>query len=175
MRRALVLSFFAAMLGGAIASAPACGSGGTTASSSSSSGAGGHAGGGGAGGGCSTSPEPSFKLAVRASKGYVPSDTTILVKWSAGTEPELRLDDPSTWKTLAEANLACSLDPKNPPKELDELDCEIWTSGATEIAISAKAYVGYDMTLTPTPATDQCMHPGPVPVKVVLVHEGDGG
>lgn len=155
--------------------APACSTSSSAQTSSTSTGAGGHVdGGAGGAGGCSMAPLPSFQLVVRAATGALPKDTAVSVLWSAGLEPAFKLDDPTTWKTLAEANIACNLDPKKPPKDLQELDCEIWTSGATEINVSASGFVPYDMTLTPM-TSDLCMHPPPIPVKVMLEHQGDAG
>jgi hypothetical protein len=135
----------------------------------------------GAGGGqpdagsCGMGPHPSFTLEITAADGPVPMDTQIAVKWSAGEEPVFMLSDASTWKTLETANIACSVDPKAPPPtNLMTLSCELWTSGATEIRITAKGYTTSDKTYTQM-TSDRCTMPLLTDIKVKLDRVLDGG
>jgi hypothetical protein len=154
-------------MSGAILFAGACHSG-------LPSGAGGTGGEGGSAA-CPNGPHPSFSLTITAAKGPVPADTQILVKWSAEEEPVFSLDDATTWKTLDEANIVCSVDPKGPPPtDLSTLTCELWTSGATEIKVEAKGYVTSDETYVEK-TSDTCKTPILTDIAVKLVEAGDAG
>ena len=122
----------------------------------------------GGAGGCLMTPKPSFALKVLVSKGGpVPPDTTVEVRWSAGEEPPFRLDDPKTWGTLETANVVCDVDhDKPPPEDLPALTCSLWTSGPTEVTVSAKGFVTKDRTFTQDPSTD--CSPDPTPIEVEL-------
>lgn len=129
---------------------------------------------GGDGGMCSTTPMPLFTIQITANGGTVPADTTLDVSWSAATEPEFRLDDPSTWRTLETANVVCDVDrSKPPPTDLTMLVCHLWTSGPTEVKVEASGYDTYDKTLTPL-MDERC---GVIPstVSIVLMKSFDAG
>jgi len=143
------------------------------------SGSGGHAGAGGGGGGdggCPSIPLPMFTITITAADGPVPPDTSLAVKWSAGPEPVFSLSDPTTWRTLEDgANVVCDVNPKNPPPtDLSELVCRLWTSGATEVIVSAEHYQGHTETLIPL-QSEQCEGPIPRSVAVQLFPETDAG
>jgi hypothetical protein len=145
--------------------------------SQASGGSGGQGGGGGAGGACPTGPQPSFELTITTSNGPVPLDTSVEVTWSAGPEPVFMLANPTSWKTLAEANIVCDVNPmKPPPTDLMALTCTLWTSGATEVDVQAPGYVTYAKTLTPT-ISARCDRqvPAPVTVELMPVPMPDGG
>jgi hypothetical protein len=159
----------AGAVAGLLATAATCDEGGETAT----------AGGGNSGeGGCPTDgpPEALFTLKVTAMRGPVPGDTTVRVKWSAGEEPEFILDEPDSWKTLEQgSNLVCDIErDAGPPSDLDELRCELWTSGATEIEITAGGYLTHDETLMPK-EIDGCDDPVPSELEVELVPDLDAG
>jgi hypothetical protein len=148
-----------------VACAPSGGSGQAT-----SSGAGGQAGAGGGSGGCVAVPQPNLLLGVRAHEGPVPGDTTILVEWSGGQAGPFMLDDPGTWQSLEDSNLVCDVDKLHPPTmPLDELRCEVWTSGATRVTVQAQGFAGYEKTFSSAPA---CVKPTKV---LVELDRGDGG
>jgi hypothetical protein len=119
-------------------------SAGSGASSASASGA------GGGSGGCAATPRPNLLLDVRAAGGALPPDTTIVADWSGGEAGPWVLDDPKTWRPLDESNLVCDVDPQNPPKlPLMQLHCQVWTTGATRIRVSAPGRSPFDRTLAP--------------------------
>jgi hypothetical protein len=129
-------------------------------------------------GGCPTQSAPAalFTLKVSAMRGPLPEDTTLQVRWSAGDEPQFVLSDPETWKTLEDgSNVVCDLaHDAGPPVDLLELSCELWTSGATEIEVTATGYVTHNETLTPK-EIDGCDEPVPSDVEVNLVVDVDAG
>lgn len=159
---------FAALLAASLCVGLAAACGPPAPSSSSQGGAGGGATGGGGTGGCLMMPTPSFALRVLAAAGGpVPPDTTVLVKWSAGEEPEFHLDDKSTWGTLENANIVCDVDPTAPPPtDLAALECSLWTAGPTEVIVSAKGFVPKDRTFSPDPSTD--CNPEPTPIEIEI-------
>jgi len=151
----------------------------TSSSSSSSTG----------GGGCPMGPpEALFTLRVFTEKGTVlPSDTTVAVRWSAGEEPLYVLDDPSTHKTLEDgSNVVCaaaqgvggaggqggavSAAEGGGPAALS---CELWTSGTTEVTVTATGYPETVETFKPE-TIDDCEMPVPSEVDLVLTTEPDG-
>lgn len=139
-------------------------------------GSGGQAGTTGAGG-CPTVPQPMFTVTITApEEGRVPPDTSIEVSWSAGVEPAFALDDPATWGTLdGGANVVCDVDrAKPPPADLPELVCRLWTSGATEIKVSAGGFDKHVETLVPM-QSEECGGAVPKDVVVELLHKPDGG
>jgi hypothetical protein len=126
-------------------------------------------------GGCPLRPEPMLTIAVRALDGPVPRDTTIRITWSAGEEPAFTLSDPSTWKTLDEANIVCAVDrTMPPPSTLGALTCQLWTTGATLVQISARGYSDYENTLIPEPS-EACDGFVPTQVDIDLLRPLDGG
>ncbi|MBW2526672.1 MAG: hypothetical protein JRI23_20990 [Deltaproteobacteria bacterium] len=127
-------------------------------------------------GGCPTGPVALFEVTVRAADGQVPADTSLLVRWSAGEEPVVNLLDPGSWPSVAEgANVECDIpEDATPPLELDELTCELWTSGATYVEVSAAGYVTLEETLTPL-QIDDCDVPVPSDVELELVRDPDAG
>ncbi|WP_437996372.1 hypothetical protein WMF26_35605 [Sorangium sp. So ce185] len=133
---------------------------------------GGGDGGSGMGGadGCPMGPRQAmFTIAVRARGAPVPSDTAVHVAWSAAEEPTFVLNDPSTWKTLDEANVVCAVDrAKPPPDALEELVCELWTAGVTRVEISGTGYQEFAQTLTPV-MSDECEDFVPQEVDIELV------
>ena len=120
--------------------------------------------------------KPQFTLHVRAKDGPVPPDTTVVVRWSAAEEAPFVLNDPSTWKSADEgANVDCAVDhDAGPPTDLAELVCELWTSGPTEVKVSATGYLPLDKTYTPE-QIDQCEDPIPSDVQAELVRDTDSG
>lgn len=124
--------------------------------------------GGGGAGGCLMTPKPTFTLRVKvAAGGPLPPDTTVEVRWSAAEEPAFHLDDPSSWSTLETANIVCDVDPaKPPPVDLPVLTCSLWTSGPTEVTVSAKGFLTKDRTFTQDPSTD--CNPDPTPIEMEL-------
>jgi hypothetical protein len=140
-------------------------------------GTGGAGGGGGAGGegGCPTEPTPMFTLTITAADGPVPPDTRLKVTWSCCEEPELVLADPSTYKTLDDANIVCDLDAtKPPPTDLPALVCRLWTSGPTKVEVRAMGYEEHDETYSPE-QSERCEGPVPRAIAVELARNGDAG
>ncbi|WP_052376725.1 hypothetical protein [Chondromyces apiculatus] len=124
---------------------------------------GGGSGGAGGAGGCPVELQALLNITIRAEEGNVPPDTTVRVTWSVGEEPVFRLDDTSTWKALDESNLVCVVgEAQQPPVDVHELRCQIWTSGPTRVEVSAEGFAAYDQTLTP-PMSEACE--GPVPLQ----------
>ena len=113
-------------------------------------------------------PKPSFSLRVLVSAGGpLPPDTTVEVRWSAAKEPPFHLDDPSTWSTLETANIVCDVDATMPPPtDLAVLTCSLWTSGPTEVTVSAKGYITKDRTFTEDPSAD--CNPDPTPIEMEM-------
>ena len=119
-------------------------------------------------------PEPLFTLRIHGHAGPVPANTKVAVVWSAGAEPIFALDDPTTWKTLDDGvNAFCRVDTDGgPPVDLTELVCELWTSGATQVEVSATGYTTYAKTLTPK-LIDGCDAPVPSEQDVELQADVD--
>jgi hypothetical protein len=130
----------------------------------------------GGGGGCPVGPQPMFTIAIAAQDGYLPNDTSLLVTWSAGSEPLFELDNPATWGTPEQGgNVVCDLDAAaDPPDDLAELRCHLWTSGPTEIEIRAVGYDTHKETLVPM-QSEQCEGPVPTEAEIKLVREMDAG
>ncbi|MEJ7733035.1 MAG: hypothetical protein WKG00_28035, partial [Polyangiaceae bacterium] len=126
-------------------------------------------------GGCPVAPEPQFRLTIRsAAEALVPADMRLTVEWSAGTQV-FELDDPSTWKSLEEGNLVCGVDEDaGPPDDLTSLLCQLWTTGATDIEVSATGYQPLQQTLQPAEIED-CDRPPSSDVDVVLEPMADAG
>ena len=121
-------------------------------------------------------PAPLFTLKVTAMRGPLPEDTTLRVRWSAGDEPEFVLGQPDTWMTLEQgSNVVCQVPhDAGPPTDMTELVCELWTSGATEIDLTAQGYLPHNQTLTPK-TIDECEDPVPSEVEVDLTLDLDAG
>jgi hypothetical protein len=114
-----------------------------------------------------------LNLHIQATSGPVPADTKVSVSWSAGAESPFELDDPKTWASLADGNVICDVDNNAPPpKDLAELVCHLWTSGATHVDVRAWGYVPFSKTLKPT-TVEACK--GPVPMDVPIQLALDGG
>lgn len=111
-----------------------------------------------------------LQLSVTAVEGALPSDATLAVSWSAGAEPVVRLDDPATWGTAGTDNVACTSigDP------VAKLDCDLWTSGATRIAVNARGYAAIDETFSPE-RRDECGGAVPTRISVELYAEPTPG
>jgi hypothetical protein len=131
-------------------------------------------GGGGGEGGCPAQPKPLYTLTITAPGKPVPPDTTLHVVWSAGEET-FALDNPSTWKTLDDGiNVVCAVQrDAGPPTDLDELVCQLWTTGATEVEVTAKGYVQHEETLRPLES--ELCDAVPAEVDVVLQPLADAG
>jgi len=135
---------------------------------------------GGAGqgsGGCyAGTPVALFTVNIRAADGPLPVDTTLTVTWSAGAEPVFALNDKNSWKTLDQgSNVECAVDHSGPvPTDLDQLRCELWTSGVTEIEVVASGYETQQQTLQPK-ELDDCVEPVPSDIDVELVRDQDAG
>lgn len=126
-------------------------------------------------GGCDQSPKPMLTLSLRASDGDLPADTSIQVKWSAGTEPLFKLDDASTWQSLDDGgNVICDAATSQPSAPKKALTCELWTSGATEITASATGYVRATETFSPE-QSERCNGPIPTAVSIELQPDLDAG
>jgi hypothetical protein len=117
-----------------------------------------------------------FTLHVTAANGNVPPDTTLRVRWSAGEEPLFVLSDPSTWGSVHEgANVECVVDrDASVPADLEELVCDLWTVGATDIEVSAAGYITAEETLTPA-QREECDGPVPSDVDIKLEPDQDAG
>jgi hypothetical protein len=131
--------------------------------------------GGGGEGGCPSQPQPLFTLTITAPAGPVPPDTSLEVAWSAGVNT-FALGDPTTWKTLDDGiNVVCAVDhDAPPPTDLPELVCQLWTTGVTEVAVSATGYQKLEQTLRPK-ESEVCDAVVPTDVAVELDPEGVGG
>ncbi|WP_437965010.1 hypothetical protein WMF04_35890 [Sorangium sp. So ce260] len=168
--RVVSLTAFAALAAGALATAASVGA-------CKDPGVGG-AGGSGMGGadGCPMGPrEAMFTITVRAKGAPVPPDTTVQVAWSAAEEPTFVLNDPTTWKTLDEANLVCAVDRAEPPPDaLEALVCELWTAGVTRVEISGTGYLDFEQTLTPV-MSEECEDFLPQKIDIELIPALDGG
>lgn len=128
-------------------------------------------------GGCPMGlPEALFTLKVRAKDGPLPPDTSVRVKWTAGEEPVFVLSDKDTWKTLDDgSNMQCDVDHDAPvPADLEELRCELWTSSATEIEVTAIGYVSVEQTAQPM-EVEGCDEPVPSVVEIELLVDLDAG
>ncbi|HZF51432.1 MAG TPA: hypothetical protein VE093_22400 [Polyangiaceae bacterium] len=126
-------------------------------------------------GGCLMTPQPIFTVTISAEEGTVPPDTSLTVTWSEGEEPVFKLNDPSTWSSLDDANVICDVDPsKPPPTDLAALVCRLWTSGATAIEVKAEGYRRHAETLVPM-KNEECEGPVPEEVLVTLTAEEDAG
>lgn len=136
----------------------------------------GGAAGGDAGTSCPNGPVAMLNIGITAAGGPVPSDTRVLVTWSAGQETPFELDDPATWGTLAAgANVVCDVDTTAPPPtDLSELWCHLWTSGVTHVQVRAAGYQPFEGMLKPKYSTP-CKGPVPTDVKVLLAPEPDAG
>lgn len=165
-----LLSLTAALALGATVSL-AC-TGGGTGTTSGTSGAGGD---GGAGGDCPMGPQAMFTLTITAEGSAVPSDTRVVVSWSAGTEPTFSLDDKESWKTLEESNLVCDVDPHGPPpSDLPALVCHVWSNGATKVEVSASGYAPFEETYVPM-QSEHCHGLVPTQIEVKLTRAEDAG
>ena len=119
-------------------------------------------------------PQAMFELTLKAANGPVPPSTTLDVSWSAGPEPTFALDDPSTWKTIEEANVVCDVDPTQPPPhDLAALVCHLWTGGATKVVVNAKGYTRFEKTYVPT-QSEHCNSRVPTAVSVEISPEPQG-
>lgn len=116
-----------------------------------------------------------LNLLITGPAGHVPLDTRVMVSWSAGEEPPFVLDDKTTWLTLADGNVICDVDTSAPPpSDLPELDCHLWTSGATHVEVRASGHEPYAATLKPK-YSSICKGPIPTDVRVALAALADGG
>jgi hypothetical protein len=143
-------------------------------SGGTSSGGGGE---GGAGGACPTAPQAMFELTIKAEDGPLPSSTSVDVSWSAGDEPTFELDQPSTWKTIEQANLVCDVDAaKPPPTDLAALVCHLWTAGPINLVVKAKGYTTFEKTYVPV-HSDHCdaLVPSAISVEIAPAPQGAGG
>ena len=131
--------------------------------------------GNGGAGGCPVAPEPQFQLSIRsAASGPVPPDTRLTVAWSAGNQV-FDLGDTSTWKSLEEGNVVCGVEKDaGPPDDLPTLVCQLWTTGATDIEVTANGYQSLQRTLQPAQLED-CDTVPSSEVEVVLEAMPDGG
>jgi hypothetical protein len=147
---------------------------GRAPSGGTSSGSGGA---GGEGGACPMGPQAMLDVTIKATDGPLPISTTIEVSWSAGVEPTFVLAQPSTWKTIEQANIVCDIDmTKPPPKDLPELVCHLWTTGATAVVVKAKGYQVFEKTYTST-YSEHCMAlvPSAVSIDISPAPQGTGG
>ena len=132
---------------------------------------------GGGDAGCYSGPPVAlFVLSIRAADGLLPEDTTVTVKWSAGDEPPFILNDQSTWMTLEQgANVVCDVDHDAAAiPEIEELRCELWTSGATEVTVTGGELPPYESTPTPMEQPG-CEEPIASEIEIVLDDMPDAG
>ena len=127
-------------------------------------------------GGCPTGPVALYTLLMTATDGSLPSDMTLAVRWSAGEEPLFDLADPSTWQSVEDgSNVDCNVPAgATPPVDIEELRCELWTSGPTDVEVTAAGYLTVEETLTP-PEVDECDVPVPSVTEVELSPDPDAG
>jgi hypothetical protein len=127
-------------------------------------------------GGCPSAAQPLFTLHVRAHQGNVPPDTVLRVTWSAQTEAPFELDDPATWPSVDDgANFECAVErDASLPAELEELVCDLWTAGPTQVEASAAGYLTVEQTFTPAERTG-CDEPVHSDVELELVRDPDAG
>jgi hypothetical protein len=130
-------------------------------------GAGGGVAGQGGAGGCPTQPHAAFQLGITADQGAVPADLRLVVTWSVGKQA-FDLADVSTWRSLVDGNVICDVDADaGSPTARSKLTCELWTTGPTQVALTAKGYAELDRTLTPK-LTGACDLPPTEDVALVL-------
>jgi hypothetical protein len=114
---------------------------------------------------------PLFTVTITAEGGVLPPDMSVIVDWSAGTEPPFVLSEPSTWLTPEDgANVVCDIGEGESPEALGALRCELWTSGPTEVFVAAKDFREHKETLTPG-KDDDCEGPMPTAVEIDLRRE----
>ncbi len=111
----------------------------------------------GGAGGCPTKVEPAFLLEIVRSDGAaLPNDLRLEVEWSAGVEPVVRLDEPSTFhEDEAEANVTCSTT-GTPP---ESLRCDLWTSGKVRVAVEATGVARIETELRAEDDAESCSRP----------------
>lgn len=133
---------------------------------------------GGSGGaaGCPYAPEALFTVHVTAADGAMPPDTVLRVRSSAGEEPAYDLADPESWTSADDGFVVeCNVDrDATPPLELDELVCELWTSGVTELELAADGYVTLEETLSPA-EREGCEGFVPSEAELELLRDVDAG
>lgn len=127
-------------------------------------------------GGCPSDAQALFTLHVRAAQGHVPPDTELRITWSAQAEPPFELDDPETWPSVDDgANFECAVArDASLPVDLEELTCELWTNGATQVVASAAGYLTVDQTFTPA-EREGCEGWVHSDVEIELVTDADAG
>lgn len=126
-------------------------------------------------------PEALFMLRVATDDdAMLPDDTTVTVRWSAGEEPAYVLNDPTTHKTLEDgSNVVCARAAMGAGGAGQggvqavggggawALECELWTSGTTEVSVVATGYPETVETFKPE-TIDDCEMPVPSDVEVIL-------
>lgn len=161
-------------------------------STGSGTGAGGGDGGGGGAAACPDGLSPLFTLRVRGPGDALPLDLALDVTWSAGDEPTVSIDDPSSFGT-SESNVICALVAPTSDGEgggeaattggeggasadRGELLCELWTSGPTRVRVEAEGFVPIDETLAPE-TLDGCDRPvhSEVPLELVVEEDEQAG
>jgi hypothetical protein len=133
-------------------------------------------------------PEALYQIVVATVSGEpLPGDTTVAVRWSAGEEPVFVLNDPSTHKTLEDgSNVVCDVrggggaggatsnGGAGGAPALASLRCELWTSGTTEVTVTATGYEELVENLKPE-TVDGCDMPVPSEVELTLEVDPMGG
>lgn len=120
---------------------------------------------------------PQFTLHIQAEGGNLPPDLSLLVIWSAAEEPVFRLNEPMTWGNAAMgSNVLCDVEAPDgqPPENLTEISCTLWTVGPTKIHIEAAGYEPLEQTLVPMQSED-CEMPLPMDIPIVLTRDTDAG
>lgn len=131
-------------------------------------------------------PEALFTIEIATEEGKLPLDTTVAVRWSAGEEPAYVLNDPTTHKTLEDgSNVVCQPGGSvgaggaggmggmgGQGGGLAVLSCQLWTSGTTEVTVTATGYPELLETLKPE-TLDGCDSPIPSDVELILTSTSD--
>lgn len=90
---------------------------------------------------CSKTVEPSFRVELTAGDGELPSDTRVEVTYGAGTEVYSPDDS-----TLAGKSVLC--ESWRGSTGVRAISCELWTSGAASLKVSATGYDAIDEPLS---------------------------
>jgi hypothetical protein len=122
----------------------------------------------------------AFRLDLSALGGPLPTDTTVVVKYSGGVE-EYRLGDSAHQQEAVlcqqelagvDAGDAAAGDAGGPSPEVLSLTCDLWTQGAATVTATATGYPSKVKELEAQADADKCIIT--VPVDVVFGDEDAG-